>query len=108
MQILGAAGEIFFHKRKAQPLRDAAMDLAFDQCRIDRAADIMGGDHADDLDEAERDIDRRPRHLRGKTVGGIGIALPVESSGVVGGSKLPVPESTSPRASVTRLRSSSA
>ena len=62
---------------RPKTLRDAAMDLAFDQCRIDRPADIMGCNHADDLDDAERHIDRDFRDLGCKAVTGIGVALAV-------------------------------
>ena len=57
VQVLGAAGQILLHQREAQPLRDAALDLALDQGRIDRAADIVRGDDAQHLHRAELDID---------------------------------------------------
>ena len=44
VQILGPAGDVLLHQRQPQPLGDAAVDLAFDHCRIDGTADIMRGD----------------------------------------------------------------
>ena len=43
MQILALAGKEFFHQRHPQALGGAAFDLAFDQCGIDRAANVVRG-----------------------------------------------------------------
>ena len=77
VQVLGAAGQIFLHQRQAQALGDAALDLAFDQGRIDGPADIVGGDDAQHLHRAELDIDLDLGDLRGEGVGRVGHALAV-------------------------------
>ena len=77
VQVLGAAGQVFLHQRQAEPLRDAAFDLAFDQGRIDRLADIVRGHDAQHLHRAQLDIDLDDRHLRGEGIGRIRHALPV-------------------------------
>ena len=41
VQVLAAAGMKLLHQREAEPLRDAAFDLAFHQRRVDRAADVV-------------------------------------------------------------------
>ena len=43
VQVLGAAGDVLLHQRHADALGDAALDLALDQRRVDRAADVVGG-----------------------------------------------------------------
>ena len=69
VQVLGAAGDELLHQREAEPLRDAAMDLALDEGRVDGAADVVGGDHAQHLRRAEDHVDLDLRHLRRKAVG---------------------------------------
>ncbi len=46
VQVLGPAGHVFLHQREPEALGDAAVDLALDQRRVDRAADVVGGDDA--------------------------------------------------------------
>ena len=43
MQVLVHARHELLHQRQAQPLRDAAVDLALDQRRVDGPADIVRG-----------------------------------------------------------------
>ena len=77
VQVLGAAREIFLHQRQAQPLGDAAFDLALDQGRVDRLADVVGGHHAQHLHRAQLDIDLDDGDLGGEGIGRIGNALAV-------------------------------
>ena len=77
VQVLGAAGQILLHQREAQPLRHAALDLALDERRIDRPADIVRGHDAQDLHRAQLDIDFDFGQLRGESIGRIGHALPI-------------------------------
>ena len=77
VQVLGAAGEVFLHQRQAEALGDAALDLALDQGRVDRLADVVGGDHAQHLHRAELDIDLDLGDLRGEGIGRVGHALAV-------------------------------
>ena len=62
VQVLGAAGDVLLHQRHADALRDAALDLAFDQQRVDRLADIVRGGDLDQLHRAE--LACRPRVRR--------------------------------------------
>ena len=75
VQILGAAGDVFLHQRHADALRDAALDLALDQQRVDRLADIMRGGDLDQLHRAELEVDLELGDLRAVAVDGIGLAL---------------------------------
>ncbi len=75
MQVLGAAGNELLHQREAEALRDAAVDLALHQARVDGAADVVGGDHLAHLHGAEVEIDVDGGDLRGEAVGGVGAAL---------------------------------
>ena len=87
MQVLGAAGDVFLHQRHADALRDAAFDLAFDEQRVDRLADIMGGGDLEQLDRAEADVDLELGDLRAEAVDGIGLALALRRrAALVGGS----------------------
>ena len=61
VQVLAAAGDELLHQRHAEPLRDAALDLAFDQGRIDRAADIVGGRDLQDAGRCRARDRPRPR-----------------------------------------------
>ena len=75
VQILGAAGDVFFHQRHADALRDAALDLALDQQRVDRAADIVRGGDLHQLHRAELHVDFELGDLRAPAIDGIGFAL---------------------------------
>src|SRR6185437_13018944 len=77
VQVLSTPRQEFFHQRKADALREAAMDLALDLDRVDGAADIMRGDDAPDLDGAEPDVDLDLRHLCGEGIARIGRALAI-------------------------------
>ena len=60
-----------------EALGDAALDLALDLGRVDRAADVVGGDDPQDLDGAELEIDLDVGDLGGEAVGRVGAALAV-------------------------------
>ena len=75
VQILGAAGDVFLHQRHADALRDAALDLAFDQQRVDRLADIVRGGDLDQLHRAELQVDLEFGDLRAIAIDGVGLAL---------------------------------
>ena len=49
----------------------------FDLDRVDRAADVVGGDDLQDLRGAELEVDLDPRDLGGEAIGRVGAALPV-------------------------------
>src|SRR4051794_19651493 len=53
VQVFGAAWDVLLHQREAEPLRNAAVDLALDERRIDRAADVMRGEDAQHLRRGE-------------------------------------------------------
>ena len=77
MQVFGAARNVFLHQRHAEPLRDAALHLPFDQQRVDCAPDIMGGGEMQRADEAELQVNRHRHQMRRIAELGIGRALPV-------------------------------
>ena len=77
VQVLAAAGDELLHQRQAETLRDAALDLAFDQRRVDRAADIVRGDDLQHLDRAEFDVDLDLGQVGAEAVDGVGLALAV-------------------------------
>ena len=64
MQVLGTAGDVFLHQRHAEPLGNAALDLAGGQKRIDHPPQIMRRGDADDLHRAKPQIDLDLGHLR--------------------------------------------
>ncbi len=49
--------DVFLVERPADPLRDAALDLALDIARVDRAADVLDRGVAQDLDLARLLVD---------------------------------------------------
>ncbi len=77
MQILALAREEFFHERHPQTLRDAALDLAFDQCWIDGAPDIVRRSHFEHAHCAKFDINFDLRHVRAEPEHRIWCSLPV-------------------------------
>ena len=77
MQVLRTAGDVFLHQRHADALRDATLDLALGQQRIDRPADIVGGGDLDELYGSQPNVDLEFRDLRAVAVDGVGSALPV-------------------------------
>ena len=77
MQVVGLAGLVILHQREAQPLRHAAVDLAFHLGQVECPADIVGGAYAQHLYRAQLDIDFHLGHLRGKGIGCVRHALPV-------------------------------
>ena len=77
MQIFGTSGNVFLHQGEPDALRDTAIDLAFDQARIDRAADIVRVNDAAKFHRPELHIDLQIGNLRGESIGGVGLALTV-------------------------------
>ena len=77
VQILAFAGEEFLHQRHAEALRNSALDLAFNQSRIDGAPDIMGRGHLQHTNRAQFNVDFDLRHVRAETEDRVRIALPV-------------------------------
>ena len=77
MQVVGAAVDVFLHQRHADPLGDAAMDLAFDLGRIDGAADVVRGVDVQQRHRAELDVDLDLGDLRRERVGRVRHALAV-------------------------------
>ncbi len=76
MQVVGAARDVILHQRKADALGDAALDLALGQRRVDRAAHVMGGGDAGQVNRAQGGVHLQFHHLRAVAVLGIGVALP--------------------------------
>src|SRR5205807_2124267 len=56
--------DVFLVERPADALDDAALDLTLDIARVDRGADVLGGDEAQDLDRARLRIDLDITELR--------------------------------------------
>ena len=56
----------FLHHRKAETLRDPALDLADHRDRVDRLADVLRGRDLNDLHQAGVDIDVDHRAVRGE------------------------------------------
>ncbi len=77
VQVLALAGEELLHQREAEALRRAALDLAFDQRRIDRPADVVRADETQHFDAPELHVDLDLRHMRAGAEHGVRIALPV-------------------------------
>ena len=77
VQVVGAAVDVLLHQRHADPLGDAAVDLAFDQRRIDRPADVVRRVDVEQLHRAELEIDLDLGDLRREAVGRVRDALPV-------------------------------
>src|SRR5581483_6738000 len=67
MKIFALPRKKFFHQRHAQSLRNAALDLTFNQSGIDRASDVMGGGHLQHTNRAQFNIDFDLRHVRAET-----------------------------------------
>src|SRR3984957_13600633 len=53
VQVLALAGEELLHQREAKALRRATLDLAFDERRIDRPANVVRANEAQDFDTPE-------------------------------------------------------
>ncbi len=68
VQVLGLAGQVFFHQGKAQTLSDAPFNLPFGKLRIDRAAHVMGGDNVADAGGAQFHVDLYLGQLRAVAV----------------------------------------
>ena len=77
VQVLALAGEELLHQREAEPLRGAALDLAFDQRRIDRAADVVRAGQPQHLHAAELDVDLDLGDMRARAEHRVGLALAV-------------------------------
>ncbi len=77
MQVVGAAVDVFLHQRHPDALRDAAVDLAFDLRRVDRAADVVRRMDVQQLHGAELEIDLDLGDLRREAVGRVRHALAV-------------------------------
>ena len=77
VQVLALAGEELLHQRETETLRGAALDLAFDQRRIDRAADVVRACEPQDFDAAELDIDLDLGDMRARPEHRVGLALAV-------------------------------
>ena len=63
------AKRLLFHERLAKTHVDAALDLPFDQQRIDRAADVMGDPDPVHVDESRAGVDVEVDHARRVAVG---------------------------------------
>ena len=81
VQVLAASGRELLHQRHADALGDAALDLAFDQDRIDGAADVMCRRDLEDLHGAEIEIDLHLGEVSAIAIDGVGNALPVRIEG---------------------------
>ena len=83
VQVLGAPRHVFFHQRESEPLCDAALDLPLHQGRVDRGADVVGGDDAVRRHRTQLQIDLHARHLRREPVGRVRdpLAVLVERGG---------------------------
>ncbi len=75
VKVFGAAWNVLFHQRHADALRDAALDLAFGELRVDRLADVMRGGDLDQPDRAELQVDFQFGDLRAIAIDGVGAAL---------------------------------
>ena len=53
-----------FQQRPAEPLHDAALDLALDRRRIERQADVLKGGIAQDGDQPAIGVDLHIAHVR--------------------------------------------
>ena len=69
---LGAVDRLL-HQRLADALHRAAMDLAGEQQRIERHAEIVDDDVVDDLDDAGGGIDLDFGEMRAVRVGAVGL-----------------------------------
>ena len=81
MQVLGMTGKILFHQGHSEALGDAAMDLPFNQSRINRLAHIVSGNDAEHLGSTQFHIHLNHRQLRCEGISTIGLALPLRVEG---------------------------
>ena len=93
MEVVVAAGEVLLHQREPDPLRDAALDLALDQRRVDRAADVVRGRDALEELTVPRCSTSSSTMFR-RTRSRVRLPLPSSSSAVVGGSYLAAADRT--------------
>jgi hypothetical protein len=77
VQVVGAAVDVLLHQRHPDALRDAAVDLAFDLRRVDRATDVVRGMDVQQPHGAELEIDFDLGDLRGEAVGRVRHALAI-------------------------------
>ena len=77
VQVLALAGKELLHQRESEALRRAALDLAFDQRRIDRPADVVRADEAEHFHAPELNVDLDLRHMRAGAEHRIRFALAV-------------------------------
>ena len=75
VQVLRATGDVFLQQCEADALRDAALDLALDEQRVDRAADIVRGGNLDQPDRTQLRVDLEFDELRAIAIDRVGAAL---------------------------------
>ena len=77
MQVLGPAGQVLFHQREADPLRDTALDLAPGKGGVDHPAKVMRGGDLQEAYCAKGLVDFKFHNLRAVAIQGVGRALSV-------------------------------
>ena len=77
MQVLAFAGKEFLHQGHADPLRNAAFDLAFNERGIDRATHVVSCGDFKYLHRAQFDIDLDFSKMRAESEDRVGDALTV-------------------------------
>ena len=75
-RLAAAVVEKFLQQRAADALRDAAGDLALDQHRIDRLADVVGDEITLDRDGAGLAVDAHHRDMNAVRIGHVGLLDP--------------------------------
>ena len=69
VEVLGAARHVLLHEGEPDALRDPALDLSFDEGRVDGGPHVVGGDDAPRRHGAELQVDLHAGNLGGEAVG---------------------------------------